>query len=382
MKIALITIGFSPYRTSGLDVSAERLVMGLLAAGHEVDVLAGRREHQPETFSNSHLSIQRIQLDRTDWLGFGWRAAHILGSAPAYDIIHFADVDFSWAFRGEYIASVHHSFNQRILSLGKFQWRQTSSWLMRGLYYRLAQKFLETPAIQRARGIIACTTSAATEYINSYPVSHDRLAIAHHGVDTDHFVPVADTRILRNRLGITENDPVILFVGFITPRKGLEYLAQALPLMKPTPRLVLVGQWRNKAYRQQVMEQLGSFRQWVVEVGVAPDDQMPAYYSMADVYVSPSLIEGFGIPAAEALACQTSVVATDTGSVAEVVGPGGILVQPRDVFGLANAVSYLLNNPDERHKLGCLGREHVVENYSLPRVLREMVDAYQRFRRK
>jgi glycosyltransferase involved in cell wall biosynthesis len=117
----------------------------------------------------------------------------------------------------------------------------------------------------------------------------------------------------------------------------------------------------------------------VIETGFVPDEMMPAYYSLADVYVSPSLMEGFGLPLGEALACGTPVVAFDAGAVAEVVGPGGILVPPRDVKGLAEAVSYLLQNPDIRNSMAAKGRDHIVREFSVSKMLEATLEAYERF---
>jgi glycosyltransferase involved in cell wall biosynthesis len=171
---------------------------------------------------------------------------------------------------------------------------------------------------------------------------------------------------------------VLLFVGFVTPRKGLDYLAQALPRIRPAPRLVLAGRW-DEEYRSHFLRMLGSTANRIVEAGYVPDEQLPAYYSLADVYVSASLMEGFGLTIAEALACETPVVAAEAGSVAEVVGPGGILVPPRDPENLADAISNLLQHPEQRRELGLRGRAHVVHTFSVEAMLRATLAGYERF---
>ena len=100
---------------------------------------------------------------------------------------------------------------------------------------------------------------------------------------------------------------------------------------------------------------------------------------MSDVYVSPSLLEGFGLPVAEALACETPVVAVDAGAVAEVMGPGGILVPGRNGPALAEAISNLLQDADRRREFGRLGRRHIEENFSLDTMLRDTMAGYARF---
>jgi glycosyltransferase involved in cell wall biosynthesis len=106
---------------------------------------------------------------------------------------------------------------------------------------------------------------------------------------------------------------------------------------------------------------------------------MPALYNLADIYVSPSLMEGFGLPLAEALACETPVVAARAGAVAEVVGPAGILVPPGDPESLAQAVSSLLADPGRRRDLGRIGREWIAAEFSVEKMVRDTLAAYERF---
>jgi glycosyltransferase involved in cell wall biosynthesis len=80
-----------------------------------------------------------------------------------------------------------------------------------------------------------------------------------------------------------------------------------------------------------------------------------------------------------ALACGTPVVAADSGSVAEVVGPGGILVAQRDPLGLATEISKLLQNPSLRRELGALGREYVINEFSLDSMVQATLNAYEYF---
>jgi glycosyltransferase involved in cell wall biosynthesis len=90
-------------------------------------------------------------------------------------------------------------------------------------------------------------------------------------------------------------------------------------------------------------------------------------------------MEGFGLTLAEALACETPVVAFEAGSVAEVMGPGGILVPPRNSAALADAISTLLQNPEQRRGLGKIGREHVVNAFGVEAMLRTTLASYERF---
>jgi glycosyltransferase involved in cell wall biosynthesis len=381
MKIAFVTLGFTPIHSSGLDVSGDRLVIELLKAGHEITVIAGKRGAIKESLVHPALSIHRVPIGITDWLGFSYDAARLLKTlnhSNSFDIVHFWDIHFAYAYSDRFLGSLHQSFRQRIYSL---DWRNDSpvSLLGRFVYYTFARFLLENPSIKRASGLLAISSATGNEFIKHYRVSPDRISIARHGIDTEFFRRIDDADLLRSKLGIAPYEHVILFAGFITPRKGLKYLATAFPLIHPKPRLIIVGQWKSTAYREEVLHLFGSAKTQVIETGFVPDAQMPEYYSLADLYVSPSLLEGFGLPLAESLACETPAVTTNAGAAAEVVGPGGLLVTPGDSYALANAVSSLLNDPLKRSELGKKGREYIEKNFSLRSMLRSTLEAYEKF---
>lgn len=380
MKIAFVTLGFSPYRASGLDLSGERLVLELIKRGHEVSVIAGQRGNVSENITEPSLSIHRIPLDKSDWIGFGYRAAKVINSLEPHDIVHFWDIHFGWAYRGKFIGSLQHSFHQRINSLGSLTTNMDFNRLVKFVYYNLAKYFFEIPSIKRAEGLLAGSKTSREMFIEDYQIQPGKIKIARHGVDTDFFKPRSDVRGLRESLGIKHDEPVILFAGFITPRKGLEYLAQAMPYIKPDPKLLIIGRWRSTSYRNKVMEIFQPYRDQVIELGFVDDQDMPGYFSLADVYVSPSLLEGFGLPIVEALACGTAVVAADSGSIAEVMGPGGILVNQRDAISLGNEISKLLQDNSLRENLGSLGRDYVLREFSLDAMVSSTLDAYEHFK--
>ena len=377
MKIAFITLGFSPFRASGLDLSGERLVLELIKRGHEVSVITGQRGDVTENLADLSLNIHRIPLDKSDWIGFGYRAAKVIITLEPHDIVHFWDIHFGWAYREKFIGSLQHSFHQRINSLGSLSTDMDLNKVVKFVYYNLAKYFFEIPSINRAVGLLAGSNTSREMFIEDYQIEPGKIKIARHGVDTGFFKPRKDVQSLRESLGLKPEEPVILFAGFITPRKGLEYLAQAMPYIKPNPRLLIIGRWRSTSYRNKVMSIFQPIRDQVIELGFVDDHEMPGYFSMSDVYVSPSLLEGFGLPIVEALACGTAVVAADSGSVAEVMGPGGILVNPRDPIGLANEISKLLQDQALREELGNLGRDYVLRELNLDSMVSSTLSAYE-----
>jgi glycosyltransferase involved in cell wall biosynthesis len=376
VRIAFITLGFEPFRTSGFDVSGERLVKGLLAAGHLVRVIAAGDAGLQETVVHPGLKVFRLPLGKTNWIGYAYQAVQLLNLLDRnehFDIIHFWDVHFAFTYQGRYMASLHQSFHQRRTS-----YRPS---FLRSVYYYLAEYFAERPALRRSDHLIAVSAATRDEFLLNYGCAAEKVTQISHGIDTEFFQPDLESATrLRSHLGIAPDEPVILHVGFVTPRKGMDILAQAFPNITSAPRLVIVGKW-SETYSQSFLAQVGSAKNRVLPAGFVPDQLMPAYYSMADVLVIPSWLEGFGLPAAEALACETPVVASRVPSLVEVAGPGGIFIEPGNAHELQQAISNLLIDDRLKKELGTAGRDHIINSFSVNGMVKSTLEVYsQNFR--
>ncbi len=381
MKIIFVTLGFSPLRMSGFDISGERLVSLLLNQGHHsVTVIAAGNKNTVEDILHPNLRVIRLPLGKTNWIGYALRAAMIVNQIrDASSVVHFWEVSFAYAYSGRFIASLQHSFRQRLESLRFQQQRGHLNRAVYYIYYQAAMRLAEIPSLNKADALVAMSTTIKDHYCQEYRVSREKISIAHHLVDAHSFRPVKSTDYLKSQLGIPKDAPVIFLAAFITPRKGLEFLIQALQRMKHKPYLVIAGRWQNEAYRNYVLSMAGPIEERIVQVGFVPDESMPEFYSMADVYASPSLLEGFGLPLAESLACGTPVVAANAGSVKEVVGPGGLFVSPGNSDELASAIDRLLEDTELRRKLGRDGRDYVMQNFNAERLLSNLEEVYSNF---
>ncbi|MCZ7569135.1 MAG: glycosyltransferase family 4 protein [Ardenticatenaceae bacterium] len=391
MKLCLVNLDYPPFRTAGLGVVGEQLAAGMVARGHQVTVVTARREARAALCETvDEVAIVRLPYGRTDWIGFGWQAGRWLVGGDAsrrgnalpgrlYDVVHFLEARFAWAAPRPYVTSLFQSFRQSAAADGC--WPYHSTWrnlLFRTAYYRTAQWTLERRGARRARGWLPASEAAAEEFAQAYGLPRAAMEVIPLGLDLARFQPrPAEAARLRARLGLTERR-VLFGVGFATPRKGLEYLAAALPSLPDDLCLLLAGRWEH-GYRAKVLAAAGAAASRIIEAGYVPDGDLPAYYTLADLYVTPSLLEGFAYTPAEALACGTPVVATTAGSLPETVGPGGLLVPPRDSGALAEAINDLLADPARRQALGAAGRAHVQARFSLDRMLDGYEGAYCRF---
>jgi glycosyltransferase involved in cell wall biosynthesis len=380
LKICLLNLDFVPSRSSGLAVYGETLAAGLVRAGHQVTVIAALRQRLAEQEMIDGIRVYRVPLGRGDWLSYAWHAgplAFALNQEEAFDIVHFLDAHFAYHYTGPFIASVFQSFRQRATSDGGLPYH--SNWTSLGahlLYYHAARWLAEAPAVHRASHLIASSRATAGEFVAHYGVQSERITVVPLGIDLTRFQR-RDAFALREHLGM-QNTKVLMYVGFGTPRKGLDYLARAMSLLSSDARLVLIGRW-ERAYRSKFYRALGAAQDRVIEIGYVPDEDLPLYYSLADILVFPSLLEGFGLPLVEAMACHTPIIASQVGSVPEILGPGGRLVPPRNPMALASAIDELLQDDTLRHAMGEAGSSWVMAQFGQERMVRETLAVYNRY---
>ncbi|MGD2144883.1 MAG: glycosyltransferase family 4 protein [Anaerolineae bacterium] len=380
MKLCLVNLDFIPYRSSGLAVYGETLAQGLASAGHQVTVVAARHADLPAHERIGRIEVHRLPIGPTDWMGYAWRAGPLVESlqqAEHFDVVHFLDVHFAYRYQGPFVASLFQSFRQRATSDGGLPYH--SNWrslMLRLIYYSAARWLMETPAANRAGHLLAASQAAADEFMAHYGVQAERMTVVPLGIDLDRFNP-QDAEGLRARLGLQERR-LLLYVGFCTPRKGLDYLAQAMRFLPPDVQLLLVGRWETN-YRSKFYRALGTASDRVVELGYVSDEELPNYYALADLFVFPTLLEGFGLPLVEAMACGTPVVTTSAGSSAEVAGPGGRIVPPRDPRALANAINELLKDPELRSHLSKAGRDWVHAHFGQEQMVQNTLEVYRHF---
>jgi glycosyltransferase involved in cell wall biosynthesis len=169
--------------------------------------------------------------------------------------------------------------------------------------------------------------------------------------------------------------PVLLYVGFSTARKGVEYLGAALGEL-PSARLVMVGKW-EKGYRERFWRSVGECRDRVRVAGYVPDDELLTYFAAADVFVLPSWLEGFGIPLVEAMAAGLPVVTTTGSATSEIVGDAGLVVAPGDSQALAQALHKILAHPELAEQLRRRGRERAHTLFDERRMIDDVEAVYQ-----
>ncbi len=204
---------------------------------------------------------------------------------------------------------------------------------------------------------IICASDGEKEMlVQTYGATPSRVNVVPCGVDTLRFRPMKKGRV-RCKLGMPEDEPVVLYVGRIEPLKGIDVLIRAAAQTDSRFRLLIVGGDGKDAARKEELTGLAS------DVGVAerltfldavPHRDLPLYYNAADVCVVPSYYESFGLVAVEAMACGTPVIASRVGGLKETVldGRTGYLVPWRCPEPFAERLELLLSNEALRRSMG------------------------------
>lgn len=202
-------------------------------------------------------------------------------------------------------------------------------------------------ALQFSDRIVTVSKFVEQEIVKTVPKCRSRLHVIHNGVGTE-FRPVQDAielQRVKQRYGIKQD--YVLFVGTRKPNKNLDLLIEAFSRVSQTSinlQLVVVAKTDSRySSAANLTKQLGLKN--VVFLDYVEEADLPALYSAATMLTLPSLHEGFGFPVVEAMACGTPVIASNVTSLPEVVGHAGILVDPRSVQDLADAILRIFRDP-------------------------------------
>jgi len=393
LRIAFLSYRSDP-RVGGQGVYLSQAAAALAGRGHSVDILSGPPYpdvpagvrliklpsldlyNQPH---NGHRALRwKHLLSWTDtaeyfghWAGkfmepwsFGRRAAKYLRAHRRdYDVVldnqslsqGLLDIDRAGL---PVVGVVHHPI-RRDLELALAAEPKWGMRLLIAQWYSFLK--MQEKVAPRLDDVILVSEAAARDVALCLGVDPQVMSVIHLGIDQEVYKPQPDIRRRDNRLLTTASADV--------PLKGLKHLIEAYStLLETYPRLelVVIGKLREGP-TAQMLDDLNLLDR-VSFIHDLSNEEVAEQYARATICVTPSLYEGFGLPAAEAMSCGAPVVVTDGGALPEVVGDAGVVVPRGDSAALARAIAALLEDPARRADLGAAARQRARTAFSWARV--------------
>jgi glycosyltransferase involved in cell wall biosynthesis len=403
MRIALLSYR-SKTHCGGQGVYVRHLSRGLVELGHDVEVFSGPPYpggldprvrltevpsldlyREPDPFriprpSEIHDRIDLLELLST-WTAafpepktFCLRMARILAERRNdFDVVHdnqslgtaLLDIADSGL---PVVATVHHPITRdRVLDVAAAKWWRKP--LVRR-WYGFAE--MQKTVARRIPELLTVSSTSAADIAEDFGVSPSQLHVVPLGVDTELFTP-APNRV-RNR--------IIAIASADVPLKGVSHLLHAVSRLRVERDVdvQLVAKLEPNGPTEKLIAELGISDIVTVSSGVT-DAELAALLSSAEVACIPSLYEGFSLPAVEAMASGTPIVASRAGALPEVVGADdecARLVNPGDVDDLTKTLGALLDSPLDLHRLGAAGRRRALDVFSWESVAAQTVAVYER----
>ncbi|MFQ5888321.1 MAG: glycosyltransferase family 4 protein, partial [Candidatus Hydrothermarchaeales archaeon] len=306
------------------------------------------------------------------------------------DVFH-GDVLFAPVTSGKYVITIHDMAYLRMPEILDPEWvrilsNNTGFSAKKLKWYRDRVKLFEDlkkynpPAVRKADLVIAVSSSTKNDLVELLHVPKDKVKVVHNGVTRD-FAPIRDKELLaETRRKYNIKGDYILFVSELRPYKNIAGLLEAFNELRQSSnirhKLVITGtkSWYYDIILQRVREL--QLEEDLIFTDFVPDEDLPALYSGADLFVFPSLFEGFGIDVLEAMACSTPVVSSNAASLPEVVGDAGILVNPHSSEDMAEGMHRVLSDTALRAKLCNKGIERA-KLFTWEKAARKTLDAYK-----
>jgi len=401
LRIALMSYRSEPY-CGGQGVYVRHLSRALRDRGHRVDVLSG--EPYPELDPGVGLVPLpgmncygyprfrdaladrglRSLRDLREWLGivsggfpeprlFGERARDwLLARSGEYDLVHDNQSLCYGLLQLQnsgvpVVSTIHHPITRDL----RHALQREEKWGIRLLIRRWHGFLRMQKRVARGLGRIVTVSSASLEDIaQDFGVAAQNMEIVPNGVDTEVFRPMSGISPHPLRIMATASADV--------PLKGLAYLLRALDLLRrefPGAQLRVLGKCGENGRTARLIRELGLEDRVSFCSGLSREE-VAAEYAKASVAVVPSLYEGFGLPAVEAMACGRPLVSTTGGALPEVVGDAGELVPPADAAALAEATGRILRQPEYAGELARRARQRVEHSFTWDCAAKRMEAVY------
>jgi UDP-glucose:(heptosyl)LPS alpha-1,3-glucosyltransferase len=234
---------------------------------------------------------------------------------------------------------------------------------------------IEEKVVKKTKKIITDSNNEKKRLLKFYDIPEEKIAVIPLGVNTEEFKTNTDNRIkIRHDYKIEDNEVVLMFSGHEFRKKGLEFIIRSLPLVKGDVKLLVIGNGKPSYYKKLAAE-LGVLNK-VLFLQFVPD--IKDYYAASDIFVFPSLHEGFGLVITEAMSSGLPVITTKLTGASEIITDeyDGFLLNEVNPKEIAEKMSILIEDENLRRQMGRNARE-TAENYTWDETAKRTLEVYE-----
>ena len=383
MKIGILSYRSHPY-SGGQGIYVRHLSKALQKLGHEVTVLSGPPYPQLDTsiklekipslglfeaedrVKEFKLNFLFSPINLYEWLSvmtggfpepytFGKRVLkHLKKSKKEFDVIldnqslcySLTDIQNMYPL----VVTIHHPITKD----HSLEIENASNWKER-LSSRRWHSFLpmQQKVAVNLNKIICVSEPSKLDVVEEFLVNHENVEVISNGIDIEKFKPDTGNKIAKNRIVTTASADI--------PLKGLKFLIKALPrVLKdfPESHLIVIGKSPHESKIRKLIDDLGLSERISFRSNLSEEEVIDIYHT-SQIAVIPSLYEGFGFGAGEAMACGTPLISTDSGGLKDVIGDCAIRIRSGSVDDIEREIINLFNSAEKRRELSLKGRSRM-----------------------
>ncbi|MFV9631150.1 MAG: glycosyltransferase family 4 protein [Methanosarcinales archaeon] len=365
MRIAIMIPLFPPRWLAGTEIATYNIAKHLARRGYEVHVITALDKGLPKESMEEGFYVHRIFWRKIRFAGVisFWTKVFLVLRKVNPDMIHVQSIEMC----------IPAFIAKKLMRKPYVVWGQGSDVYLPGKFIKSISKLV----LKSANKVIALTDDMKKEM---QKICSRDVSVIPNGIDLSSFEDLS-RKEARSRLQIKDDEKVILFVGTLRPVKGIRYLIEAMRLIKDkneSTKLFLVGDGEEREYLKNLVKGL-ILEECVRFIGKVPNEKVPECMVASDVFVLPSLSEGFPVVILEAMASGLPIIATKVTGLLEIVkdGKNGILVESKSPDEIAEKVLLILGDDELRERISENNRKEA-KRYSWDSAVDKLEEIYQK----
>lgn len=291
-----------------------------------------------------------------------------------FDLVHFLNFNHPIMYSRSFITTIH-DLTMLLYPVGRSQ----KSWVRKAAFKKVMKN-----AAQKSDVVIAISQKTKDDTVKYLNAPKDKIKVIHEAYDNIYHDQYAKSKLVNFRKKYSLTDKYILFVSQWRPHKGLPNLIKSFELLKEKynipHKLVITGKANKHFPKIANSIEKSKYRKDIVLPGFVPDLDLPLFYNATDLFVFPSLYEGFGLGPLEAMACGAPVVSSDLSCMPEILGDAAVYFDPNNIPKMTQTIADVLSNETLREKMSRASLKQA-SKYSWEKMARQTLSLYNKFKK-